>query len=71
MAAKTPFVFADERFFNPRKFDSQAETGGPETAVRVNRQASQPARTFPNLKKLFRLDNLKYKNLLWIIQSII
>ena len=31
--AKVPFVFAVEKFFNPRKFDSQAEIGGPETVV--------------------------------------
>jgi len=39
-----PFVFAGEKFFNPRKFDSQAETGGPETVIKVNWQPSQPAR---------------------------
>jgi len=46
MVAKAPFVFGDERFFNPKKLDSKAETGKPETVVRVNRQTSQPVRTF-------------------------
>jgi len=30
---RAPFVFAGEKFFIPRKFDSQEETGRPEAAV--------------------------------------
>jgi len=38
MAAKAPFVLVGEKSFNPRKFDCQVKTGGPETAIRVNRR---------------------------------